>query len=244
VAKFTESGMLEQTIVGGNLSSPWGIALAPATGFGPFSGDLLVGNESEVNSEINAFNPTTGSYEGTIPIDVGSGNTPGGLWSLRFGIGGSNGSPDTHYFTDGINGQADGLFGAISVAPEPPSAITAGNGNNTVSPGDNSTVTLGNGNNTVFAEANDLINLGNGNDTVAFGVSPNPATIGNETVNSFNPAHDVIDFNMALFTNYMAVMGATTQVGLDTVIKVDTNESVTLADVNKATLSSTNFHFS
>ena len=30
VAKFDESGNLEQTIVGGQLASPWGIALAPA----------------------------------------------------------------------------------------------------------------------------------------------------------------------------------------------------------------------
>jgi hypothetical protein len=42
----------------------------------------------------------------------------------------------------------------------------------------------------------------------------------------------------------MAAMGATTQVGLDTVIKVDTNESVTLAHVNMSALSSNNFHFS
>ena len=47
VAKFDESGNLEQTIVGGQLASPWGIALAPA-GFGQFGGDLLVGNESSI----------------------------------------------------------------------------------------------------------------------------------------------------------------------------------------------------
>jgi hypothetical protein len=261
VAKFTESGALQQTIVGGNLASPWGIALAPTTGFGPFSGDLLVANESETNSEINAFDPVSGAYEGTIPIDVGSGNTAGGLWAIGFGTGGNNGSPTTLYFADGINGEKDGLFGAITVGPQPASSVTAGNGNNTVTPGDNSTVKLGNGNNTVFggandtitvgngkntvyAGANDLITLGKGNDTVAFGVSPNPTAIGNETVNGFNPAHDVVQFSLSLFANAMAVMGATSQVGLDTVIKVDTNESVTLTNVAASTLSSNNFHFS
>jgi hypothetical protein len=51
----------------------------------------------------------------TIPIDVGIGNTPGGLWSLGFGTGGSNGSPNTLFFTDGIDGEAHGLLGAINV---------------------------------------------------------------------------------------------------------------------------------
>jgi hypothetical protein len=46
-------------------------------------------------------------------------NSPGGLWSLIFGNGGSGGDPNTLYFTDGINGETHGLFGAISVVPEP-----------------------------------------------------------------------------------------------------------------------------
>jgi hypothetical protein len=75
----------------------------------------LVGNFSFIASEINAFDPLNGTFLGTIPINVGVGNTPGGLWSLGFGTGGSNGSPTTLFFTDGINGEVDGLFGAISV---------------------------------------------------------------------------------------------------------------------------------
>ena len=56
--------------------------------FGKLGGDLLVGNFSYVDSEINAYNPTTGMWEGMIPIDNGLGNTPGGLWDLTFGGGG------------------------------------------------------------------------------------------------------------------------------------------------------------
>ena len=106
------------------------------------------------------------------------------------------------------------------------SIITLGDGHDTVSAGANSPISLGNGNDTVYAGASDLITLGTGNDTVAFGVSPSPATIGNETVNGFNPAHDVIDFNIALFANYAAVMGAERQVGSGTVITVDATNSV------------------
>jgi uncharacterized protein (TIGR03118 family) len=121
VAIFDASGnFLRMAAVGGPLAAPWGIALAPTSGFGQFSGDLLVGNFSFLASEINAFDPTTGMFLGTIPINVGVGNTPGGLWALGFGIGGNNGSPDTLFFTDGINGETHGLFGAISfVVPGP-----------------------------------------------------------------------------------------------------------------------------
>jgi len=122
VAVFDENGNLLRTLInGGKLASPWGLALAPA-GFGQFGGDLLVGNFSFVASEINAFDPTTGAYEGTIPIDPGPGNSPGGLWALIFGNGGNGGDPNVLYFSDGINGETDGLFAAISV-PEPSSLI-------------------------------------------------------------------------------------------------------------------------
>jgi uncharacterized protein (TIGR03118 family) len=121
VAVFTESGKLEPNgvLLGGPhnpLASPWGVVIAP-NDFGQFSGDLLVGNFSYLHSEINAFDPRTHKFEGTIPISAGSGNTPGGLWDLTFGGGGTNGmngSPNTLYFTDGIDGETHGLFGAIT----------------------------------------------------------------------------------------------------------------------------------
>jgi hypothetical protein len=95
------------------------LALAPAA-FGPFGGDLLVGNFSFASSMINAFDPLTGAFRGSIPIAVGAGNTPGGLWGLMFGSGaGSGGDANTLYFLDGINGETAGLFGAIAAVPEP-----------------------------------------------------------------------------------------------------------------------------
>jgi len=129
VGVFDESGNLLQTIIGSQLAAPWGVALAPAS-FGEFGGDLLVGNFSFVKSEINAFAPVTGAFEGTIPVNPGSGNTPGGLWSLQFGIGGMNGDPKTLYFTDGIDGETHGLFAALSVAavPEPSTLALLGAG--------------------------------------------------------------------------------------------------------------------
>lgn len=117
VAVFDVNGNLLRTLVSGSqLASPWGVTLAPS-GFGQFGGDLLVGNFSFAASEINAFDPTTGNFMGTIPVTEGL-NAPGGLWGLAFGNGVTGGS-NILYFLSGINGEVDGLFAAISFVPEP-----------------------------------------------------------------------------------------------------------------------------
>jgi uncharacterized protein (TIGR03118 family) len=123
---FDENGaFLQRLITGGQLAAPWAVALAPST-FGAFGGDILVGNFSFATSEINAFDPTTGVFEGSIPINVGAGNTSGGLWDFVFGSGaGSGGDANTLYFVDGINGETAGLFGALTV-PEPSSMALLG----------------------------------------------------------------------------------------------------------------------
>jgi uncharacterized protein (TIGR03118 family) len=126
VAIFDATGTnVIQTILGNpanKLAAPWGIALAPPT-FGEFANDLLIGNFSYLVSEINAFDPTTGKFLGTIPIDPGMNQTSGGLWALVFGNSGMNGSPDTLFFTDGINGEMDGLFGAIDATTPLPATL-------------------------------------------------------------------------------------------------------------------------
>ena len=122
VAEFTESGTLEKAFTNDALASPWGVAIAPSS-FGRLGGDLLVGNFSfvpGVADMINAFNPVTDALVGSIEVNPGAGNTAGGLWSLVFGGSGSDGTPDTLFFTDGINGETDGLFGSITASvPEP-----------------------------------------------------------------------------------------------------------------------------
>jgi uncharacterized protein (TIGR03118 family) len=119
IAIFDEDGnFIKQVIAGDHLAAPWGMALAPPS-FGKFGNHLLVGNFSFDHSEINGFELPNGNFRGTIHINT-AGFPAGGLWSLDFGVGGNNGDPDTLYFTDGINGEADGLFGAISHRRGPP----------------------------------------------------------------------------------------------------------------------------
>jgi uncharacterized protein (TIGR03118 family) len=116
VAIFDEDGnFIQQLISGSRLAAPWGITVAPA-GFGVLSNAVLVGNFSNLHSEINAFGPVNGALRGTLSIDTGTA-APGGLWFIGFGQGGNNGSPNTLYFTDGINGENDGLFGAFTFSP-------------------------------------------------------------------------------------------------------------------------------
>jgi uncharacterized protein (TIGR03118 family) len=120
VAAFDTSGnLIKQVTSGGKLASPWGITLAPST-FGQFGGDLLVGNFSYVAGEINAFDPVSGAYQGTLADENNNTLLAGsqGLWYLTFGNGGNGGLADTLYFTAGLNAETDGLFGAITPTPE------------------------------------------------------------------------------------------------------------------------------
>jgi uncharacterized protein (TIGR03118 family) len=103
--------LLQHLADGGHLASPWGLALAP-DGFGDFGGALLVGNFNE-EGHINAFNPDTGDFLGTLSDDEGNPLSNDDLWSLSFGNGSAGTSPNTLYFTAGINDEAGGLFGKI-----------------------------------------------------------------------------------------------------------------------------------
>ncbi len=125
VSEFDANGnFVKRLISGGQLDAPWGITLAPS-GFGKFGGDLLVGNFG--NGEINAFNPSNGSYLGTLANAQGNPFVNDSLWSLSFRTA-SGFNPDSLYFTAGINGEKDGLFGSITPTPEPATFAVAGLG--------------------------------------------------------------------------------------------------------------------
>jgi uncharacterized protein (TIGR03118 family) len=112
---YSPTGTLIQRLVSnGPLDAPWGITLAPAS-FGSFGGDLLIGNFG--NGEINAFNPMTGAFLGTLTDEQGNPISISGLWALNFGNSSAN--PNGLYFTAGPAMGTEGLFGVIDVTPEP-----------------------------------------------------------------------------------------------------------------------------
>jgi uncharacterized protein (TIGR03118 family) len=119
---YDSAGTLVSHLVStGQLNAPWGLALAP-TGFGNFAGDLLVGNFGD--GKINAYDPTSGAYMGTLSNPSGNAIAIPGLWGLSFGNGALNQPTTTLFFAAGINDEANGLYGRI----DPPVAGTGSPG--------------------------------------------------------------------------------------------------------------------
>lgn len=115
---------IQRLISNGALNSPWGLAIAP-TGFGPFAGDLLVGNFG--NGWINAYDPTTGAFIDSLDDPSGNPIVIDGLWGLKFGNGASGGDTSKLYFAAGIAGPGEvedhGLFGSLQHVPETGSTL-------------------------------------------------------------------------------------------------------------------------
>jgi uncharacterized protein (TIGR03118 family) len=107
--------LLSRLISGGRLDSPWGLALAPS-GFGTFANDLLVGNFGD--GRINAFDPTSGTFLGSLDDPHGKTLSIEGLWGLAFGNGQNTGDPNTLFFTAGIGGEKHGLIGSLQPTGE------------------------------------------------------------------------------------------------------------------------------
>jgi uncharacterized protein (TIGR03118 family) len=116
ISRFSSSSLLD---------APWGITLAPTT-FGAFGGDILIGNF--LNGEINAFDPVTGAYLGTLDGSNGLPIADPGLWALEFRTGGTGDNTNALYFTAGIDDETHGLFGEITPTPEPAPFVLAGIG--------------------------------------------------------------------------------------------------------------------
>src|SRR5262249_24611934 len=115
VSAFTTAGVLKSSIhVKGPLHSPWGVALAPAN-FGTFSNALLISNNIS-RGRIDAFNPSSGAYLGSLKDKSGKVIEIDGIWAIQFGQdGGPNGSHNQLFFTAGPDNYGHGTFGVIAL---------------------------------------------------------------------------------------------------------------------------------
>lgn len=110
--------LLRRLITGGQLNSPWGLALAPSN-FGKFSGALLVGNFG--NGRIHAYDAVNGKLLGALIEPRGGPVRIDGLWALSFGNDHAAGPSNVLFFTAGPDGENHGLFGSLT-------AVANGNG--------------------------------------------------------------------------------------------------------------------
>ena len=109
---FSNDGaFVRRLVTRGALNSPWGLALAPS-GFGQFSGDLLVGNFG--NGHINVYSPATGAHLGQLRRANGRPIVIDGLWGLMFGNGNAALTNEL-IFSAGPDDESHGLLGKIVV---------------------------------------------------------------------------------------------------------------------------------
>src|SRR5262249_61537777 len=107
----TAGHLLQRVATRGRLNSPWGLAFAPAS-FGPYAGDLLVGNFGD--GRINIVDPVTGEFIDQLRDADNRAITIDGLWGLIVGNGGNGGAPDKVFFTAGLDDEAHGLYGSLA----------------------------------------------------------------------------------------------------------------------------------
>jgi uncharacterized protein (TIGR03118 family) len=114
VSVFDTSGnFIARLASGGDLNAPWGMALAPH-GFGPFGGDLLVGNFGD--GRITAFRLTGNGAveEGQLETAAHEPVEIDGLWGIGFGNDAAAGPRGTLYFAAGPDDEEHGLYGSIT----------------------------------------------------------------------------------------------------------------------------------
>ena len=118
-------------------------------------------------------------------------------------------------------------------------SLSGGNGNDTMNGGaGNDSLSGGNGNDILTGGAgDDVMAGGNGNDLFVF-----ESGFGKDTINGFQTI-DRIQFDNDLFADFSSVQAASQQVGADTVITLDADNTITLHNVQLTSLQANDFLF-
>jgi uncharacterized protein (TIGR03118 family) len=97
----------------GDLNSPWGMVIAPAS-FGDFANDLLVGNFGD--GRIHVYDPSSAMEVGTLKKAAGKPIKIDGLWGLLVGNSAAGG-PNAVWFSAGPDHESHGLLGTLTLKP-------------------------------------------------------------------------------------------------------------------------------
>jgi uncharacterized protein (TIGR03118 family) len=111
----TDGVLLARVATGGKLNAPWGLAWAPATGFGKASGALLVGNFGD--GYINTYRQNhkgRWKWSGRLLTKEKQPVWIDGLWGIGFGNGGAAGPTTSLYFAAGPEDETHGLYGTVT----------------------------------------------------------------------------------------------------------------------------------
>jgi 20S proteasome alpha/beta subunit len=99
------------------------------------------------------------------------------------------------------------------------------------------TLTAGGSPTTLIGGPNDILNGSSGPDTFVFLPS-----LGANTVNNFVPGKDTLQFSQSVFADANAALNSAHQVGSDVAITLDSNDVVTLHNIQVANLHASDFH--
>ena len=84
----------------------------------------------------------------------------------------------------------------------------------------------------------DTLTGGGGDDAFVF----NFAAFGKDTITDFKPGADILQFDHAIFADAASVLSHAAQVGSDTVITYDAQDTITIHNVQLANLHQSDFH--
>jgi len=106
----TDGTFVKRLVSAGELNSPWGMEVAPAS-WGALAGALLVGNFGD--GAVHAYDLTTGAPRGSLSVSGGP-LIISGLWALVAGpTTTTSDDSGSIFFTAGPNGEEGGLYGKL-----------------------------------------------------------------------------------------------------------------------------------
>jgi uncharacterized protein (TIGR03118 family) len=110
---LTDGTFFGRVARGDGLNAPWGLAWAPED-FGPFSGDLIVGNFGDGELHAYSWDGSHWHADGALRGERNRAILVDGLWGIAFGGGTVNNGPtNTLFFAAGPNDEEGGAFGTI-----------------------------------------------------------------------------------------------------------------------------------